>query len=165
MAVCFCVFPFFSLFRVVWRGAGQERSCYAALCTGCYVTQGLGWSKDIHVTLCMYVLLRHAWGGVGWGHNFHAALLMYVQTIDRVCVWLNLKSWLPPKLQAVKVSILWVNSGCVVKVVCLALPKRWWHTLWDCWKSTTDERLPLKKEVVYGCLRQFKSNKDVCFPQ
>ena len=164
MVVCFCVFPFF--FTV---------SC------GC----GVGRGKNVHVTL-HYVRAatsRKAWGGaktfmlrcvctccfvthgVGWGHNFHAALLMYVQTIDRVCVWLNLKSWLPPKLQAVKVSILWVNSGCVVKVVCLALPKRWWHTLWDCWKSTTDERLPLKKEVVYGCLRQFKSNKDVCFPQ
>ena len=108
--VLLCFFCFFSLFRVVWRGAGQERACYAALCTGSYVTQGLGWSKDIHVTLCMYVLLRHAWGGVGvewaktfmlrmyvllrhawggvgWGHNFHAALLMYVQTIDhRPCV-------------------------------------------------------------------------------
>jgi hypothetical protein len=36
---------------------------------------------------------------------------MYVQTIDRV--WLNLKSWLPPKLRAVekKVGLHFLNKG------------------------------------------------------
>ena len=83
----------FSFFHLGRHGLGQERSCYAASVRA--ATSRMGWG----------------WGGVGWGNNFHAALLMYVQTIDRV--WLNLKSWLPPKLRAVekKVGLHFLNKG------------------------------------------------------
>ena len=41
-----------------------------------FVCCGVEWGNDVHVTLCMYLLLRHGWGGVGagWDNNVHVKL-------------------------------------------------------------------------------------------
>ena len=57
------------------------------LCWCCYVTLGVGvgvgwwWGNNVHVTLLMYVLLCHTWGGVGvgWGGAITFMLRCYVR--------------------------------------------------------------------------------------
>ena len=41
---------------------------------------GVGWGKNVHVALPMYVLPRHPWGGLGLGSgkNSHVTLPLYV---------------------------------------------------------------------------------------
>ena len=41
----------------------------------------LGWGNNVHVTLLMYVLLCHTWGGVGvgWGGAIAFMLRCYVR--------------------------------------------------------------------------------------
>ena len=82
------------LFRHAWGGAKtlMLRCCYSyithgvcvCVCTCCHVKHGVGmasgWGKNVQVTLHMYVLPRHAWGGVGLGgaRTFHVTVRMYV---------------------------------------------------------------------------------------
>ena len=133
-----CVLVQFAVFRVLWRGVGQWRSCYAAYVLAascCYVTDGVGF-------------------GVGWDNNVHVKLR---SACTKTFMWCCVCTCCYAVYFWTKKSL----HGPTVDVASKSLPKRWWHALCDSWKNSKDERFPPKKG---NSLRSSKAMTN-CFPQ
>ena len=133
-----CVLVQFAVFRVLWRGVGQWRSCYAAYVLAascCYVTDGVGF-------------------GVGWDNNVHVKLR---SACTKTFMWRCVCTCCYAVYFWTKKSIAWANSWCGVKVSSKEMMTRLVRLL----KKQQGWKVSSKKG---NSLRSSKAMKN-CFPQ